>query len=627
MSSGKRKAMRAAGLVLAAAMSAMSFAAIGAAEEVTMTPTPMVAMAQVSSVGSTAHPVAKLRLNASHVLAGATVVASTKGSSARAGVKSVTFTFGDGTKAVRRTTIPRTLAHTFRKLGRHVVTMRLVDRLGHVSRIQRVVVVSARPQDQSLSSMGAAPPSEDVQPDTTLRSADGLPSSVDLRGDTLTPQNQAPGAARIGSCVTWATNYGLLGWYAHHTGMSTQVFAPMYSYSQVDGGVADAGSDPVDVLNIALNQGVDTAAHYGSGWAYDYVTKPNDSQRANAANYKISGWRTLYSNKDLTGSTNAEAYSLRAQLASGYPAIIGMKVYQPLRTFHGSGYYTDPAGAVYSGLHEVLAVGYDSQGLLIQNSWGTAWGDNGFFRLSWAAVGADVMDAHTITGFVPAQSQSDSTSPTATAPVQQVKVGDTLNANGVPVTVSWSGSDNTGVSAYDFFASTNGGAWTQQTLPNANATSITYSLTPGNSYRFAVRSRDAAGNVSPWMYGSTFTVGDYQETSSAFNYNGSWNTYGWSLADAGQLALSNTANDWFSFTFTGSNVAWVGTKAANRGEAYVWLDGNYVGTADEYAASTAAKSLIVVGNWDTVAQHTITVQVVGTSGRPDVDVDSFVVLG
>lgn len=38
------------------------------------------------------------------------------------------------------------------------------------------------------------------------------------------------------------------------------------------------------------------------------------------------------------------------------------------------------------GYHEIHLVGYDDQGVLVQNSWGTWWGDGGFCRLSWDYV-------------------------------------------------------------------------------------------------------------------------------------------------------------------------------------------------------------------------------------------------
>ena len=34
--------------------------------------------------------------------------------------------------------------------------------------------------------------------------------------------------------------------------------------------------------------------------------------------------------------------------------------------------------------HAILALGYDSEGLLLQNSWGTDWGNKGYGKVYWA---------------------------------------------------------------------------------------------------------------------------------------------------------------------------------------------------------------------------------------------------
>lgn len=48
------------------------------------------------------------------------------------------------------------------------------------------------------------------------------------------------------------------------------------------------------------------------------------------------------------------------------------------------------------GYHEVIALGYDQDGLLIENSWGKGWGNKGFARLSWSVVAKDIIDANVV---------------------------------------------------------------------------------------------------------------------------------------------------------------------------------------------------------------------------------------
>src|SRR5206468_5893783 len=140
---------------------------------------------------------------------GGKVLVFTAGTKVPAKVRSVTFTFGDRTPAVHRTRVPARIGHVFTKLGRHTVTMRIVDRLGRVARASRTVVVSAKPNVPDFG-LGMNAPTDNIQPDTTLRTADTLPASVDLRSDALTPGMQSSSTTRIGSCVTWAIHYGLL---------------------------------------------------------------------------------------------------------------------------------------------------------------------------------------------------------------------------------------------------------------------------------------------------------------------------------------------------------------------------------------------------------------------------------
>ena len=76
-----------------------------------------------------------------------------------------------------------------------------------------------------------------------------------------------------------------------------------------------------------------------------------------------------------------------------------------------------------------------------------------------------------------------------------------------------------------------------------------------------------------------------QETDPAVSYSGTW-THGnlnrtWS---EGTASVSGTAGARASFTFNGSEVRWVGFRAARTGIANVYLDGVFVAEVDTYAA-------------------------------------------
>jgi C1A family cysteine protease len=87
---------------------------------------------------------------------------------------------------------------------------------------------------------------------------------------------------------------------------------------------------------------------------------------------------------------NISAYSscgsdaaIKSALNQGVPINTGMKVYDDFR-YYKSGVYKHVSGS-YLGGHAVCIVGYDDGGgyWIIKNSWGTGWGESGFFRMAY----------------------------------------------------------------------------------------------------------------------------------------------------------------------------------------------------------------------------------------------------
>lgn len=75
-------------------------------------------------------------------------------------------------------------------------------------------------------------------------------------------------------------------------------------------------------------------------------------------------------------------------LASGFPFVFGFSVYESFETDEvaRTGVAPMPAhGETLLGGHAVMAVGYDdaSQRMLVRNSWGTGWGQKGYFTLPY----------------------------------------------------------------------------------------------------------------------------------------------------------------------------------------------------------------------------------------------------
>jgi hypothetical protein len=341
--------------------------------------------------------------------------------------------------------------------------------------------------------LGAARPAGKVAPHVTALAVP--PASADLRKWAVPPGNQGA----VGSCVTWAIDYGMLGWYSRYSGRAGQPFAPMYTYSQINGGV-DNGSSPIAALQVALTQGSDTRAHYTQG-DYDWTSKPTAAERANAAQYKIKSYTTLFMGANQAGS----ATLLKNALATNHPVAIVMAVR------HGFDILGPSAAAVddditsaIRGYHEVLAVGYDSAGLIIENSWGTGWADGGFGRLSWRVVLNDVWEGDTIEGFAalapPPPTPPSVSTPTATLVTPAASATATASYN-----IAWTATPGSAgaITHYDAWYSVDGGALVGVNLGSLLSPSFTIALRAGHSYRVAVRPT-AGTTVGATVYSASF---------------------------------------------------------------------------------------------------------------------------
>ena len=80
---------------------------------------------------------------------------------------------------------------------------------------------------------------------------------------------------------------------------------------------------------------------------------------------------------------------MKANLVNNGPQITGMAVYDDFFSYK-SGIYKHVAGDL-AGYHCVNVIGYDdNEGCWIcKNSWGTGWGESGFFKIAYGECGID----------------------------------------------------------------------------------------------------------------------------------------------------------------------------------------------------------------------------------------------
>jgi hypothetical protein len=250
----------------------------------------------------------------------------------------------------------------------------------------------------SSRALGARRPTTTVKPKQPITvggisAQAALPTTVNLRQWAVAPGNQGS----LNSCVPWTIDYAMLGWYSRFSGRAGQPFAPMYTYSQIHL-AGDGGSYPTDALKLAVAQGVDTRADYKQG-DFNYKTPPTPAERTNATRFRIKGFTTLFQGANQSGAVGA----IKQALATSHPVAIEVAVRKGFENIGAAPTAVDDdITSKLLGYHEVLAVGYDAAGLIVESSWGATWAGDGFGRISWRVVQHDLWEADTIDGFAPA---------------------------------------------------------------------------------------------------------------------------------------------------------------------------------------------------------------------------------
>lgn len=223
----------------------------------------------------------------------------------------------------------------------------------------------------------------------------------------------------------------------------------------------------------------------------------------------------------------------------------------------------------------------------------------------------------------------DRAGPVAGAPSASLAVGTALVGTAVPLTLTWSGSDEIGGSGLDHYelaVSVNGGPWATL-LGSISGTSVNVTAAASGKVAYAVRAIDKAGNEGGWAHGVNLAPSLVQQTSSAVKYVGAWTLYKSSATSGGNLKYSKVKNAYSTFTFTGRAIGLVSLKGLGRGSVKVYVDGKLKATVSLYKTGASQYRLVV---WkyafSTSAKHTVKLVVVGTSGRPRFDLDAFVVM-
>lgn len=225
-----------------------------------------------------------------------------------------------------------------------------------------------------------------------------LPAGVDLRQYSGPIEDQLT----LGSCTANAT-VSALEMLLQRAGKFEHL-SRLFVYFNVREGYANLrGKDG----GAYLSDGFKSCRAYGCPvetlWPYDVAkvhTKPTENVFEEALRTKVGKYERVarFGGNDYNHFHSIQ--KVKAMLAMGYAVPVSLAVTQEIFGMTGllsnpSCHYTRPAVTIaeYVGGHAVNLVGYNAHGFIAENSWGTEYGDKGYFILGFDVLAADGFDA------------------------------------------------------------------------------------------------------------------------------------------------------------------------------------------------------------------------------------------
>lgn len=207
-----------------------------------------------------------------------------------------------------------------------------------------------------------------------------LPRKVDLRPGCPEVYDQH----QLGSCTANAIGAAHQFNQGKQLGDISKTFVPSrlfiyFNERAMEGTIdIDAGAMIRDGIKSVVDKGVCLETH----WPYDeskFRDQPPLDCYAAAEKHQALTYQRL----------NSNLIEIKNCLAEGYPFVFGFSVYENFESAEvaRTGVMPMPAGKQLGG-HAVTGVGYDDdkQAVLVRNSWGSGWGQDGYFWMPYEYI-------------------------------------------------------------------------------------------------------------------------------------------------------------------------------------------------------------------------------------------------
>lgn len=211
-----------------------------------------------------------------------------------------------------------------------------------------------------------------------LRIEPVLPTKVDLRPLCSTVESQGA----LGSCTGQAI-VGALEFLQRATKQKQVNLSRLFVYYNERVAEGTVNEDAGAIIRTGIKSVATTGVCKETLWPYKttkFRTKPTDVAYADAGNHKAGAYERITSLDEL-----------RHALANNRPVVFGISVYDSFESdaVAQTGVVPMPKkGEQCLGGHAILAVGYDdvAKRVICRNSWGSAWGQKGYFTLPYAYI-------------------------------------------------------------------------------------------------------------------------------------------------------------------------------------------------------------------------------------------------